>query len=342
MKPLVLTVVLLLGACASVEVNRSGPSATTLTDFQKKVGLMGSISVPSGSLLVNVSLDGQQAYCTPFKAFHAFGDNRAICFEDPQKSGILTSYYILGSLRNLKSDVSIPYVLEGDARRLEPTLAANIVEAHVDQERQQDEIDTIRAKQMAGVKLSVEEAKTLTRADRAAVAQQAEAQRAQPQQPMHNAPLRPGRRLQSANSAAISLTGTRQGLSPALLLARWSATNVRPITAMRASCRRSGIPQSQLLDPGLTYQIGHRLLMLHDQIAHGPALCRQQHDPAENICRLDERRNRMMQVFGDIRDRWGLLIRSSCTWTTDTTWTSSYVAGVLLERSSIIPPPLLS
>jgi invasion protein IalB len=112
---------LLLAGCASVQLDRQKPAATTLAPFNAQLGL-NRVSVPEGSRLAAASIDGKTAFCTLQPAWFALGEARSVCFTDEARTGYLDSYYVLGTLRSLTYNAHIPYTLDaGDARYGSPS-----------------------------------------------------------------------------------------------------------------------------------------------------------------------------------------------------------------------------
>jgi hypothetical protein len=109
--PAVLAVALTLAGCASVQLDPQQQVATTLAPFNAQIGL-NRISVPSGSRLLAASVDGKPAFCTIQPAWFALGEARRVCFTDDARSGYLSQYYVLGTLRSLTYDANIPYTLD--------------------------------------------------------------------------------------------------------------------------------------------------------------------------------------------------------------------------------------
>jgi hypothetical protein len=106
---------LALAACASVQVDPQQRVAATLAPFETKIGLLAGVSVPAGSPLVAASLDGKPAFCTVKPAYYAVGESRPICFTDDTNSGVFSRYYILGTLRSLTYEASVPYAISTQA-----------------------------------------------------------------------------------------------------------------------------------------------------------------------------------------------------------------------------------
>jgi hypothetical protein len=100
-----------LAGCASVQVDPQPAVATTLAPFNAQIGF-NWISVPSGSRLLAASVDGKPAFCTIQPAWFALGEARRVCFTDDARSGYLSHYYVLGTLRSLTYDANIPYALD--------------------------------------------------------------------------------------------------------------------------------------------------------------------------------------------------------------------------------------
>ena len=108
---LAVAVTLALAGCASVQLDPQPAVATTLAPFNAQIGL-NRISVPSGSRLLAASVDGKPAFCTTQPAWFALGEARRVCLTDDARSGYLSHYYVLGTLRSLTYDANIPYSLD--------------------------------------------------------------------------------------------------------------------------------------------------------------------------------------------------------------------------------------
>jgi hypothetical protein len=108
--PMALTFALTLAGCASVQLDPQPTVATTLAPINAQIGI-NRISVPSGSRLLAASVDGKPAFCTTQPAWFALGEARRICLADDARSGYLSHYYVLGTLRSLTYDANIPYSL---------------------------------------------------------------------------------------------------------------------------------------------------------------------------------------------------------------------------------------
>src|SRR5690242_7288117 len=104
--------IVLLATCAQVQVDGNRPAAVTSTPFAAKLGF-NRVEVAENSRLSAATIDGKPAFCTPFPAYFAIGESRAVCFTDPDGTGYLTSYYVLGTLRSQTFDAHIPYTLVG-------------------------------------------------------------------------------------------------------------------------------------------------------------------------------------------------------------------------------------
>ena len=111
MRFLLLVVALILAGCASVQLDPQPAVGTRLAPFNAQIGL-NRISVPSGSRLLAASVDGKPAFCTTQPAWFAIGEARRVCFTDDARSGYLSHYYVLGTLRSLTYDANIPYSLD--------------------------------------------------------------------------------------------------------------------------------------------------------------------------------------------------------------------------------------
>jgi hypothetical protein len=102
--PAVLAVALTLAGCAPIQLDPQQQVATTLAPFNAQIGL-NRISVPSGSRLLAASVDGKPAFCTIQPAWFALGEARRVCFTDDARSGYLSHYYVLGTLRARRSRI---------------------------------------------------------------------------------------------------------------------------------------------------------------------------------------------------------------------------------------------
>jgi hypothetical protein len=111
MRFLLLAVALALASCASVQLDPQPAVATTHVPFNAQIGF-NRISVPSESRLLAASVDGKPAFCTIQPAWFAIGEARRVCFTDDARSGYLSHYYVLGTLRSLTYDANIPYSLD--------------------------------------------------------------------------------------------------------------------------------------------------------------------------------------------------------------------------------------
>jgi hypothetical protein len=114
--PAVLAVALTLAGCAPIQLDPQQQVATTLAPFNAQIGL-NRISVPSGSRLLAASVDGKPAFCTIQPAWFALGEARRVCFTDDARSGYLSHYYVLGTLRSLTYDAIARSVQPLRARR---------------------------------------------------------------------------------------------------------------------------------------------------------------------------------------------------------------------------------
>jgi hypothetical protein len=98
----------ILSACASVQTLRTDEVATTQEPFDAVLGF-NTVHVAQGAPLSVSMVDDKRALCTRTAAYHSLGASRGVCFFDTKSSGILDSYYILGTLRSLTYAAHVPY-----------------------------------------------------------------------------------------------------------------------------------------------------------------------------------------------------------------------------------------
>jgi hypothetical protein len=207
----------LLAACAQVQVDGSRPAAVTSAPFAATLGF-NRVDVPENSRLTAATLDGKSAYCTPFPAYSAPGERRAVCFTDPDGTGYLTSYYVLGTLRNQIFDAHIPYTLVGTASRTVASSAPPPASASQLTDGEWAQVDEIRAKQIAGVKLMLPEARLLIKAEHSAQDQAQRRQAAEQQEAARAQQMAAARQARAECTArAQTATLTTPGLLPGLL-----------------------------------------------------------------------------------------------------------------------------
>jgi hypothetical protein len=138
----------LLAACANVQVDGNSPAAVTGAAFAATLGF-ARVEVPANSRLSAAVIDGKPAFCTPFPAYYVPGERRAVCFFDNDRTGYLTSYYVLGTLRSETFDAHIPYALVGSA----PSMAGAVPATQTPEsltEAEHAQLDEIRASNSPG------------------------------------------------------------------------------------------------------------------------------------------------------------------------------------------------
>jgi hypothetical protein len=124
MRRVILLAAAALVGCSSVQIDPQRPAATTLAPFNAQLGL-NRVSVPVGSQLAPALVDGQPSYCTMQPAWFAILEKRSVCFLEEKRSGNFESYYVTGTLSQLRYPANIPYALMGPfgpAQRADPAL----------------------------------------------------------------------------------------------------------------------------------------------------------------------------------------------------------------------------